>query len=36
MVVAAVEKGRFYLTTHPNVSGPVRDRMDKILAEIDG
>jgi len=36
MVVAAVEAGRFYLTTHPDAGGPVRERMDKILAEIDG
>jgi len=36
MVVAAIEKGRFYLTTHPDAAGPVRERMEKILAEIDG
>ena len=36
MVVAAVEKGRFYLTTHPDAGAPVRARMEQILAEVDG
>ena len=36
MVAAAVEKGRFYLTTHRDAGGPVRARMDRILAEVDG
>jgi hypothetical protein len=36
MVVAAVERGRFYLTTHPGQGAVVRQRMESILADVDG
>jgi len=36
MVVAAVERGRFYLTTHPGQGAVVRERMESILADVDG
>jgi NAD(P)-dependent dehydrogenase (short-subunit alcohol dehydrogenase family) len=36
MVVSAVSSGRFYLTTHPGQGALVRQRMEAILAEVDG
>ncbi len=33
-VVAAIESGRFYLTTHPGQASVVRSRMEVILADL--